>query len=156
MPPVFSSQFNNNLHLAIDQGGQSTRVAIYTATGQQICVYSSPCATQHSRAADSAYPHIEQNGAAILAGIRDSLHNIQQYLGADVQHIASAGFAGQGSSLLCWNNHTGDALTPVLSWQDIRGEPYLNSIPLTHQQAQQLAHQCHRGGMGLMQTPLGA
>ncbi|OZY85710.1 glycerol kinase [Cellvibrio mixtus] len=138
MPPVFSSQFNNNLHLAIDQGGQSTRVAIYTSTGQQICAYSSPCATQHSHATNSTYPHIEQNAAAILAGIRDSLHSIQQYLGADVQYIASAGFAGQGSSLLCWNNRTGDALTPVLSWQDIRGEPYLAQFPLDNQELQQL------------------
>ena len=40
--------------------------------------------------------------------------------------------------MLCWNNHTGDALTPVLSWQDIRGEPYLAQFPLDNQELQQL------------------
>lgn len=138
MSPTSRPHFNNNLHLAIDQGGQSTRVAIYTADGQQICLYSSPCATRHLQVDGSAYPHIEQDGAAILAGIHDCLVKIQQQLGDDIQHIVSAGFAGQGSSLLCWDNQTGEALTPVLSWQDIRGEPYLNDIPLNNEQTQQL------------------
>ncbi len=126
------------LHLAIDQGGQSTRVAVYTSSGEQICVYSSPCATAHLQPAGSAYPHIEQNPAEILSGIRNSLQKIQQQLGDAIQQIASAGFAGQGSSLLCWNHRTGEALTPVLSWQDIRGEPYLGQFPLSNVQLQQL------------------
>lgn len=138
MPPVSFPAFSNNLHLAIDQGGQSTRVAIYTSSGQQVCIYSAPCATRTYQPENSAYSFIEQDGAEILAGIRTCLQKIQQQLGADVQHIVSAGFAGQGSSLLCWNNQTGETLTPVLSWQDIRGEPYLNDISLTHQQTQQL------------------
>jgi glycerol kinase len=127
-----------DLFLAIDQGGQSSRVAIYTLTGEQLCCFSAVCATTHHKLESSPYEHIEQNGEEILAGIRDCLGKIQQHLGGDVKRIKAASFAGQGSSLLCWNNQTGEALTPVLSWQDIRGEPYLNNIPLTHQQTQQL------------------
>lgn len=127
-----------NYYLAIDQGGQSTRVAVYTQSGEQVCVFSAPCATQHHTPANSRYEHIEQNGEEILAGIRDCLQKIHAQLGDDICYIKGAGFAGQGSSLLCWNNQTGEALTPVLSWQDIRGEPYLSQISLTHSQAQQL------------------
>lgn len=127
-----------DLFLAIDQGGQSSRIAIYTATGEQVCCYSAACATTHHKPDQSSYEHIEQNGEEILSGIRDCLQKIQQYLGDDVTKIQAASFAGQGSSLLCWNNQTGAALTPVLSWQDIRGEPYLTNSPLTHQQTQQL------------------
>lgn len=127
-----------HLFLAIDQGGQSSRVAIYTATGEQLCCFSAACATTHHQPEDSPYQHIEQNGEEILAGIRECLEKIHQYLGGDIKRIKAASFAGQGSSLLCWNNQTGEALTPVLSWQDIRGEPYLNTIPLTHQQTQQI------------------
>jgi len=132
-----------DLFLAIDQGGQSTRVAIYSGTGEQICCYSAACATTHHKPEASTYEpytyeHIEQNGEEILTGIRDCLEKIQMHLGGDIKNIKAASFAGQGSSLLCWDNQTGDTLTPVLSWQDIRGEPYLNTIPLTHQQAQQL------------------
>ncbi len=132
-----------DLFLAIDQGGQSTRIAIYSGTGEQICCYSAVCETTHHKPElfpyePSAYEHIEQNGEEILVGIRDCLQKIQQHLGDDVTRIKAASFAGQGSSLLCWDNQTGEALTPVLSWQDIRGEPYLNTIPFTHQQTQQL------------------
>lgn len=132
-----------DLFLAIDQGGQSTRIAIYSGIGEQICCYSAACATTHhkpepSSSESSAYEHIEQNGEEILASIRDCLQKIQLHLGADITRIKAASFAGQGSSLLCWDNQTGEALTPVLSWQDIRGEPYLHNIPLTHQQTQQL------------------
>lgn len=135
---------NNNpslatdLFLAIDQGGQSTRVAIYTGSGEQICCFSAVCSTTHHQPESSAYQHIEQNGEEILAGVRECLQKVQQQLGDDITRIKAASFAGQGSSLLCWNNQTGDALTPVLSWQDIRGEAYLNNIPLTHEQTQQL------------------
>jgi glycerol kinase len=127
-----------DLFLAIDQGGQSTRIAIYSGTGEQLCCFSAACATTNHKLASSPYEHIEQNGEEILAGIRECLENIHQYLGGDIKRIKAASFAGQGSSLLCWNNQTGEALTPVLSWQDIRGEPYLNNIPLTHQLTQQL------------------
>lgn len=127
-----------DLFLAIDQGGQSTRVAIYSSTGEQACCFAASCATTHHKPEDSSYEHIEQNGEEILAGIRDCLEKIRLHLGGDITRIKAASFAGQGSSLLCWNNQTGETLTPVLSWQDIRGEPYLNNIPLTHQQTQQL------------------
>ncbi|HEY0894449.1 MAG TPA: FGGY family carbohydrate kinase [Cellvibrio sp.] len=136
--PATESHSATDLFLAVDQGGQSTRIAIYSGTGEQLCCYSAACATTHHQPKASGYAHIEQNGEEILAGIRDCLQKIQQHLGDDVTKIQAASFAGQGSSLLCWNNQTGEALTPVLSWQDIRGEPYVNNIPLSHQQTQQL------------------
>jgi glycerol kinase len=129
---------SSHYYLAIDQGGQSTRVAVYTQAGEQVCCFSAACATQHHKPANSLYEHIEQSGEDILAGIVDCLQKIHAQLGDEIQYIKGAGFAGQGSSLLCWNNQTGETLTPVLSWQDIRGEPYLKEIPLTHSQAQQL------------------
>ena len=135
---VSNSLTASDLYLAIDQGGQSTRVAVYSEYGEQICNYSAACATEHRQTQSSAYPHIEQNGEEILAGIRECLQKIQLHLGDNISRIRAASFAGQGSSLLCWNNQTGQALTPVLSWQDIRGEPYLKTIALTNNQVQQL------------------
>ena len=55
-----------------------------------------------------------------MRGIKDCLDKIKLVLGDNVKNIIAAGFAGQGSSLLCWDNKTGEALSPVLSWQDIR------------------------------------
>ncbi len=127
-----------NLYLAIDQGGQSSRVGVYTESGDLICQFSAACATSHHQPENSPYPHIEQDGNDILAGIRQCLDTVADQLGDSVSNIKAASFAGQGSSLLCWNSITGEPLTPVLSWQDIRGEPYLKQIPLTHSQAQQI------------------
>ncbi len=127
---------SESLYLAIDQGGQSSRIGVFDQTGQLLCSYSAACATQHIQTEQGE--HIEQRGEEILAGIRTCLSQVQDFLGARISQIKAAGFAGQGSSLLCWDRLTGEALTPVLSWQDIRGQDYLSSISIFHQQAQQL------------------
>lgn len=124
------------LILAIDQGGQSSRVAVYTQTGEQLHCFSAACET--TREFVDGIEHIEQNPQGILSGIKECLEKIKLALGDDVKNIIAAGFAGQGSSLLCWDNKTGEALSPVLSWQDIRGDKILKNISLTHQQAQHL------------------
>ena len=128
----------SSLILAIDQGGQSSRVAIYSGSGELLYCFASDCATQINAVENSAKNFIEQNGEDILAGICGSLEKLQAVLNHRVRDIYAAGFAGQGSSLLCWNKHTGKALTPVLSWQDIRGEDYLKNFPLCHEQLQAL------------------
>ncbi len=127
-----------NLYLAIDQGGQSSRVGVYTESGELICQFSAPCVTTHHQPENSLYSHIEQDGDEILHGIRQCLDKVFEQLGEAVSNIKAASFAGQGSSLLCWDSKNGESLTPVLSWQDIRGEPYLQQILLTHPQAQHI------------------
>jgi glycerol kinase len=125
-----------SLILAIDQGGQSSRVAVYTQRGEQLHCFSAACETTREIVND--IEHIEQNPQHILLGIKNCLEKVKFSLRADVANIIAAGFAGQGSSLLCWDNKTGEALSPVLSWQDIRGHNILKNISLTNQQAQQL------------------
>ena len=129
---------SKTLYLAIDQGGQSSRVAVFTAQGELLASESAPCATRQYQPGYSGYTHIEQDPLEILDGIRQCLARIAGRLGEKVTQIRAAGFAGQGSSLLCWDKHTGEALSPVLSWQDIRGEPYLAASGLSHQQVQAL------------------
>lgn len=118
-----------SLVLAIDQGGQSSRVALYRATGERVCLFSAPCATQ-SYVDEQQRVYVEQDGEQILAGIRRCLQQIEDALDEGLR-ISAAGFAGQGSSLLCWRRTSGTALSPVLSWQDRRAESLLNDFPLT-------------------------
>lgn len=127
-----------SLILAIDQGGQSTRVAVFDINGNDICCFSAPCATTHTFNAEYGVEFIEQVPLEILGGITCCLEKIADALGDNLQHIKYAGFAGQGSSLLCWDKLTGEALTPVLSWQDIRGEPYFKNLLLSHAQTQSI------------------
>jgi glycerol kinase len=124
------------LFLVIDQGGQSTRVAVFDVNGNIIAQEKSPCATQIIEV--DGQQHIEQNPQEILQGILNSLEKIQDQLGNQVIEIKSAGFSGQGSSLLCWNSKTGEALSAVLSWQDARGKSYLDDLHMSPQHLQQL------------------
>jgi glycerol kinase len=126
----------NDWVLVIDQGGQSTRVAVFDPTGNIVAQDKFSCATQILELDDNQQ-HIEQNPQEILQGLFHSLEKIQQQLGDDLKNIKSAGFSGQGSSLVCWDNQTGEALSPILSWQDTRGKGYLENINLTDQQVQQ-------------------
>jgi len=125
------------LILAIDQGGQSSRVAIYTKTGECLHSFSAACTTTHEFI--NGVEHIEQSPRDILLGIKACIEKITAVLGDDVKNIVAAGFAGQGSSLVCWDNKTGEALSPVLSWQDTRGDQYLKNISLSHSQAQHIS-----------------
>jgi glycerol kinase len=125
------------LFLVIDQGGQSTRIAVFDSSGNIVAQERSLCATQIIDINDHQQ-HIEQNPREILQGILDSIENIQHQLGDQVCNIKAAGFSGQGSSLLCWDKLTGEPLSAVLSWQDTRGKAYLDALTMTHQQVQQL------------------
>lgn len=123
--------------LVIDQGGQSTRVAVFDSSGKLLFQEKSPCAT-HTINIDQDLQYIEQNPREILDGILQSIANIRDQVGDEIKNIKAAGFSGQGSSLLCWNNQTGDALSPVLSWQDVRGKSYLDGLSMSQKQVQQL------------------
>lgn len=117
------------LYLAIDQGGQSSRVAIYDEAGQQLACFSAPSKTQSYIDAQGGMC-VEQDGVEILAGVRSGINQVIDFLGSDVNRVKGAGFAGQGSSLICWSHKTGEALSPVLSWQDRRAETILNKLDL--------------------------
>jgi glycerol kinase len=127
---------NHLLYLAIDQGGQSTRVALYDAQGQQLACFSAPSET-HSYTNTEGGICVEQDPLEILACVRAGLARVAEFLDDDVTRIKAAGFAGQGSSMLCWHGQTGVALSPVLSWQDRRAETLLNALPLSQQQVRE-------------------
>lgn len=132
-----SASFSSSpLFLAIDQGGQSSRVAVYDDAGEQLASFSSTCATRSYTGADGS-ACVEQDGLEILAGIRHSLARIAEFLGEDAKRLHGAGFAGQGSSLVCWHNRTGAVLSPVLSWQDRRAQRAVDALPLTQRQVQE-------------------
>lgn len=118
------------LYLAMDQGGQSSRIAVYDSQGLQLACFSSPLETRHYTDAAGA-PCVEQDSRQLLQGLRECLLQLEASLGPAVNELVAAGFAGQGSSLLCWNWETDEPLSPILSWQDRRAAHYLEEVPLT-------------------------
>lgn len=132
--------------LVIDQGGQSSRVTFYRESGEQLCLFSEPVQTRHLTSA-AGITHIEQDALEILAGIRRALGLVENWLEnqAFLKHqtfsVAAAGYAGQGSSCLCWDKFTGEPLSPVFSWQDCRATDIVNQLNLTDEEV------CSRTGL---------
>ncbi|HSG65235.1 MAG TPA: FGGY family carbohydrate kinase [Gammaproteobacteria bacterium] len=102
--------------LCIDQGGHSTRAAALDAEGRIVIEESAPL-ERVVRA-----PHfVEHDPAALLRSVDRCLEGVVSRLGPRVAELEAVGLATQRSTLLCAAKR-GDALTPLISWQDRRGQ----------------------------------
>lgn len=108
------------LYLAIDQGGQGSRVLVFNGRGEVRVEASRPCAVQHP-----APQCVEHDPEELLGSVREALREALQALGRRRAAIAGAGLATQRSSIVCWDRTSGQALSPVLSWQDTRAHEWL-------------------------------
>lgn len=111
------------LYLVLDQGSHAGRAQIYDGRGLCVAEASVACVTLRP-APDRA----EHDAAALLAGLRQCLDEVARQLGAAVSRIVAAALITQRSSCLCWDRISGQALTPVLSWQDRRAQHWLQQF----------------------------
>ncbi|TNF01483.1 MAG: glycerol kinase [Gammaproteobacteria bacterium] len=117
---------NDFLYLVIDQGGQSSRVLVFDASGQQRLILRESVQTKHPMPG-----RVEQEPLEVVASIRTLLDKLPEQLGADLYKLKSVAIVTQRSSLVCWDRQTGGPLSPVLSWQDIRAAGYLKTLALS-------------------------
>jgi glycerol kinase len=108
-------------YLILDQGGSSSRAMIFTAEGKLLCSSQQAVATIHP-----AIARVEQIPDDVIASIisvgRQALSQLDPRQRNLVQ---SCGLVTQRSSIVCWDKHTGSALSPILSWQDTRASAWL-------------------------------
>ncbi len=104
------------LFLALDQGGHASRALVFDATGKLIASAQKNIATLHP-----GRGRVEHDPGALLTSVTRACNAVVRQLGARHAHIQTAGLATQRSTLVCWERETGQALSPVLSWQDRRG-----------------------------------
>jgi glycerol kinase len=106
---------SGTLTLAIDQGTHSTRAVAFDARGRLVAMARRPVSLNaRSRAL------VEQAPDEILASLHAVLGEVLEHPAVAHQRITAAGLATQRSSVLAWDRRTGQALSPVLSWQDTR------------------------------------
>ncbi|WP_138469407.1 FGGY family carbohydrate kinase [Poseidonocella sp. HB161398] len=101
--------------LALDQGTTSTRGLLADDRGGARIVHALRHA-QHFPAAD----RVEQDPAELLGNLRAVI--------AAAGPIDAIALANQGESCLAWDALTGEALSPVLVWQDRRTEAQLAAM----------------------------
>ena len=111
------------LYLCLDQGGHASRALVFDRRG----------ALQASalREVDVREPRpgwVEQDPEELVASLHAVIAKVIASLGARAGQISSAGIATQRASMVCWDRHTGEALSPVISWQDRRASAWLDQF----------------------------
>lgn len=113
--------------LALDQGGQGSRAILFDDEGRELAQARVPIAT--TRIGDD---RVEHDPEEIVTSLRESVARALATRG-DAPWPTAAGLATQRSSIVCWRRASGEALSPVISWQDRRAEAAL--VPLRAHEA---------------------
>ncbi len=123
-----------NYHLAIDQGTHASRAILYNQSGNVLAREMQNIAL--SRRQNN---HIEQQADEILQSIIRVQHRLLASLPAKIRkQIRSCGIACQRSTVLACNQQ-GEPLSAAISWQDVRGEHYLDDLTISPQQIQKIS-----------------
>lgn len=92
---------------AVDQGTTSTRILVVDGEGQGKVVHSVRHAQHHPQSG-----MVEHDPEELITHIRTCV--------AAAGPLAALGIDNQGESCLAWDSETGEALSPVIVWQDAR------------------------------------
>lgn len=98
--------------LALDQGSSSTRCVAFDTRLRERGSAVRPVTTRRPAAG-----MVEHDPRELLAGALEALSEVVAQMGSPV---AGIGIANQTESFVLWNRSTGEAVTPVVSWQDQR------------------------------------
>ena len=98
--------------LAIDQGTHATRAIVFDRTGSIVDRAEHPI--QLHRLDED---RVEQNADEILQSVHRVLTSLAK---APLAETTSCALATQRSTVVAWDKHSGQALSPAISWQDRR------------------------------------
>jgi len=104
-----------NWSLVIDQGGHATRGIVFDETRKQIIAVESPIMT-----ITQGELIVEHDANEMVHSVFDVMDQLYNKLQENFVNIKQAGIATQRSSFVCWDKQSGEALTPIISWQDRR------------------------------------
>jgi glycerol kinase len=111
------------LYLAIDQGGHASRAIVFDQQGNNITHSEKTVSTQTPKN-DWVEHDPDEMVDSVFAVINEAIDN----LGSKRQQLVAAGLATQRSSIVCWDKITGEALSPIISWQDRRQHEWLQQF----------------------------
>ncbi len=118
--------------LAIDQGTHASRACLFDPDGELIF--------QQQQAVDLHrldHHRVEQDAAQILQTVLWCTRAACEHAEARQLPVRHCGLATQRSSVLAWDAE-GEAVSPVLSWQDTRAAGRLETLPSRPQAIQQI------------------
>ena len=114
---------SEELFLSLDQGGGSSRAMVFTARGQLVASAKVAVATRRPAA-----QWVEQDPSDIVSSLHHvAAQAIGQLNSSQRNSLVGCALVCQRSSLVCWHSDSGDALSPIISWQDTRASDWLAS-----------------------------
>jgi len=122
MPPKDTSPASD-LYLGIDMGGHASRAIVFDANGEIVAKALTEIATHHP-----APDRVEHDPQEMLDAVNRSLAAIAEQLGDRCEDVLCAGLATQRSTIVCWDRTNGEALSPVISWQDRRMTDWMEQL----------------------------
>lgn len=115
---------HSDLCLVLDQGSHSSRALIFDRFGVCHAHSSVPIRIQYTPP-----NRAEQDPEDILLSLkRAALEALSRLKHTDRMRLRSAALISQRSSVLYWDADSGEAMSPVLSWQDRRGSHYIEKL----------------------------
>ncbi len=106
------------LILAIDVGTTSTRAAVLTPDGRIAGLASAPLKSIAPRPG-----WVEQDAARVWTSTRRVIAGALSAAGRTAADLAAAGITTQRASIVVWDRVTGEPLSPMVVWSDLRGAP---------------------------------
>ncbi len=110
---------NNRYFLALDQGGHATRAILFSQTlpqTQEVIFHTESKITTLEKPGNI----IEHDPLEMLASFRQVINSVGNFVARKGLCIEAAGLATQRSSFIAISKQSGQALTPIISWQDRR------------------------------------
>jgi len=113
----------DRLYLCLDQGGHASRTLVFVSRGVSVANVVREVGAQRP-----SPDRVEHDPEELIASLREASTEAVSALGDRADNVAAAGIATQRSSIVCWDRHTGAALSPVISWQDRRAHAWLEGF----------------------------
>lgn len=114
--------------LGIDQGSHSSRAVLFDDNGELVIQAAEPIVPERP-----CPGCIEYEAGALLNSVETVVKRVLGGIEAENRgHIAACGIATQRSTVLAWDVN-GNALSPALSWQDVRAKSLVDSLKSNEQ-----------------------
>jgi glycerol kinase len=108
--------------VAVDLGTSSIRTTAYTLNGEAVA------SKAREIPLEVVGERVEQDATAIGNTTLELLKNLEAALGDDRKQVIAIGITNQRESTVAWRRGTGEVLSPLISWQDGRGQDVLARI----------------------------
>lgn len=115
--------FMKSVFLSIDQGGHASRALLFDEEG---IVVSEGYEEIKTFCKNDNW--VEHDPEELVSSIKKAINRAVAKLDKSQYRIVSAGLATQRSSMVCWNKANGQALSPVISWQDRRAAAWVHKF----------------------------